>query len=363
MDLRIEYGSILEIITETEQKQELVVSINGEQEKAICFPELTGYCQINDEVILNTTAVTLSLGTGGYHFVIANLTNKPQRFDDLGHIMKLRYTPYQGRVLSVEEPQSDYHNLLQDVNSIEKLPVIVGSLHSMLAPIILGFNHIVPGKRVVYLMSDGAALPIALSNIVNSLKEKNLLASTITFNHAFGGDFEAVNVYSALLTAKYVCNADLAVILMGPGVVGTNTLWGTTALEQGIFLNAVHTLKGVGIAVPRVSFADSRKRHQGISHHTLTALTKITTGSCYVPLPASLKNNETITTQLSELVMHQLQWIDTEAYHSILNTSDLPMSTMGRKFQDDPYFFLTAFSAGVLGGRKVLEKAGRNVLK
>ena len=35
---------------------------------------------VGDEVLLNTTAVELSLGTGGYHFVIANLNNVESNF-------------------------------------------------------------------------------------------------------------------------------------------------------------------------------------------------------------------------------------------------------------------------------------------
>ena len=56
-------------------------------------------------MLLNTTAVELSLGTGGYHFVIANLNNLESNFTKGGHIMKLRYTPIQVKVDSVEEQE------------------------------------------------------------------------------------------------------------------------------------------------------------------------------------------------------------------------------------------------------------------
>lgn len=361
MDLQIEYGYITDIIEETDQKQELLVSINGEIGKAICFPELTKCCQIDDRVVLNTTAVSLSLGTGGYHFVIANLTSTGQIIKGKGHIMKLRYTPSQGRVLSVEESDSPYHQVIQTVDSIEGLPVIVGSLHSMLTPIALGFNEIAPGKRLVYLMSDGAALPLVLSNQVRALVEAKLVSSTITFNHAFGGDFETVNVYSGLLTAKHVCNADAAVILMGPGVVGTNTTWGTTALEQGVYLNAVDILNGLSIAVPRISFADSRTRHLGISHHSITSLTKIVRNSCEIPLPHALKNNEIIKNQIGKFDKHKLHWVETENYKSALVNTKLPMNSMGRGFQEDPLFFTSAFAAGLFAGIKLQNKQGASL--
>src|SRR5699024_8417480 len=121
------------------------------------------------------------------------------------------------------------------------------------APLALILQHKLENLRLVYLMSDGAALPLGFSKIVGELKKRKLLESTITFGHAFGGDFEAVNIYSALLAAKHVAKADLAIVLMGPGVVGTNTTWGTTALEQGIYLNAVRQLKGTPVAIPRLS--------------------------------------------------------------------------------------------------------------
>ena len=95
--------------------------------------------------------------------------------------------------------------------------------------------HYAPGRRLVYLMSDGAALPLGFSQTVTALKQEGLLAATITFGHAFGGDLEAVNIYSALLAAKHVVQADLAVVLMGPGVVGTGTTLGHNCHGTGHF--------------------------------------------------------------------------------------------------------------------------------
>ena len=59
---------------------------------------------------------------------------------------------------------------------------------------------------------------------------------------------------------------------MGPGVVGTGTALGTTALEQAPILDGANALGARSMAVPRISFADPRPRHQGLSHHSLTAL-------------------------------------------------------------------------------------------
>ncbi|NMB39227.1 MAG: DUF3866 family protein [Firmicutes bacterium] len=351
MDCQVSNAAVLEILSETDIKQELLTLLSGEKEKAICFPKLTGRCRVGDRVVLNTTAVSLSLGSGGYHFVMAIINNrKLDILQNEGHIMKLRYTPLQGRVLSVEEPDSPYHQLLAQVDDIAGLPVIVGTLHSMLAPVCLGFNYAAPDKKLVYLMSDGAALPLALSRQVEMLTKLEMLKDTITFNHAFGGNFEAVNVYSALLTAKHVCRADAAVILMGPGIVGTNTRWGTTALEQGVFLNAIHTLKGTAIGLPRISFADPRQRHLGISHHSLTVFNRITEHPCSIPLPMDLKEKHEINSQLSLLENHLIKWINTNEYRYILTDTEIELKSMGRTPNEDLYFFDTAFASGLFAG-------------
>lgn len=350
MDCWVNQGTVTEIINAGAEKQELRIKIGNKEEMAVNFPDLTGTCQIGDRVILNTTAITLGLGTGGSHFVMGVIGKTHQPELNQGHIIKVRYTPSQGRVLSVEEPDSPYHEIMASQSSISGMPVMVGSLHSMLAPVCIGFKHLFPEGRIVYLMSDGAALPLALSKQVTALIEHELLDDTITFNHAFGGRYEAVNVYSALIAARHVCRADAAVILMGPGVVGTGTPWGTTALEQGIYLNAVNTLGGYRIGIARISTADPRPRHQGISHHTLTALTRICEHSCVIPLPEVLQDNPIIKEQLKQLTSHKIKWIATQRYRQLLAEAPVTLKTMDRDFNADPFFFESALAAGLYAG-------------
>ncbi|NLL43417.1 MAG: DUF3866 family protein [Firmicutes bacterium] len=318
-------------------RQELVVELGPNRAKALNYPELTGSCRCGDQVLLNTTATELQLGTGGWHYVLA-VYGRERSLAQSGHIMKLRYTPLQGRTLSVEEEQSPYHQTLKDAESLHGLPVAVGSLHSMLAPFAWTIHKLCQKKRLVYLMSDGAALPLGFSNVVEILKTRGLIYKTITFGHAFGGDFEAVNIYSALLAAKHAAKADLAVVLMGPGVVGTGTAWGTTAIEQGIFLNAVLHLAGTAVAIPRLSEGDSRPRHRGISHHTRTVLTKVVQSKVHLPLPDRYRTLFPSGEQLGA-VNHKIVWEQTDACFQELFAAELPFSTMGRKLQDDPLFF------------------------
>ncbi|HHT42847.1 MAG TPA: DUF3866 family protein [Firmicutes bacterium] len=319
-------------------RQELLVRVGADEIKAICYPELTGHCQPGDGVLLNTTAVDLNLGTGGWHYVLAIEGRERSLASAPGHIIKLRYTPLQGRVLAVEEEESPHHKIMSQADSLEGLMVAVGSLHSMLAPLSWIIHRRCPGKRLVYLMSDGAALPLAFSQTVSLLKGRGMLAATITFGHAFGGDLEAVNIYSALLAAKYAADADLAVVLMGPGVVGTKTTWGTTALEQGIFLNAVLHLEGTPVAIPRMSLADSRSRHRGLSHHTQTVLGRIVQEPVFLPLPCCFRQFPHWEDQIGDLP-HRISWEDTEEEFQHLMEADLPLSTMGRGPQEDPWFF------------------------
>lgn len=344
MECAMRWG-IVEIVRSFQGRQELVVLLGSEKSKAINYPELTGTCQPGDRILLNTTAVNLQLGTGGWHYVLA-IVGRERSLSKNGHIMKLRYTPLQGRVLSVEEEDSPYHEVMAKADSLHGLPVAVGSLHSMLAPLAWTFQRQVQNKRLVYLMSDGAALPLAVSKIVGVLKAKGLIHKIITFGHAFGGDFEAVNIYSALLAAKHVAKADLAVVLMGPGVVGTNTTWGTTALEQGVFLNAVAQLGGTAIAIPRLSERDERGRHRGLSHHTLTVLRRVVQTSIYVPFPKVFQGIFRETADARELMpRHKVIWEQTEESFEELFQAGLPFSTMGRGLKDDPLFF-----HGVLAG-------------
>lgn len=337
MECSTAWGVVLEA-KDLPNHQQLVVRLGSHTARAICYPTIVGECRPGDRVLLNTTAVELKLGTGGWHYVLAAEGQERRLSSGGGHIMKLRYTPLQGRVLSVEEEASPHHEVMKMAQSLGGLPVAVGSLHSMLAPLAWLLARFCPGKNLVYLMSDGAALPLAFSQTASLLKAKGLIKATITFGHAFGGDLEAVNIYSALLAAKYVVGAHVAVVLMGPGVVGTNTTWGTTAVEQGIFLNAVLHLEGTAVAIPRLSGSDSRARHRGLSHHTQTVLRRVVRDPVFVPLPKCFQGVAGWEEQLEGLP-HHFSWEDTNDAFEELLEANLPLSTMGRGPREDPLFF------------------------
>ncbi|MGR6836354.1 DUF3866 family protein [Syntrophomonas erecta] len=324
-----------------------VVLINDREEKCIAYPDLSGEVKPGDRVLLNTTAVSLKLGSGGYHFVVASFNGEEKDLPLGGHIMKLRYTPLQVKVLSAEEEDSPYHQQLKNADSINGIPVLVATLHSMLAPLALCLKQ--EGLKVAYIMTDGAALPLSFSNTVYKLKENGVLTGSVTIGHAFGGDLEAVNIYSGLLAAREILKPDVIIVSMGPGIVGTGTKWGFTGVEQGEILNAVDTLQGTAIAVPRISFADQRPRHRGISHHTLTVLSHICRIKSILPLPVlEQEKMDLLLQQLQELKLFDHHLICREDYPQVLDwleKSGMKVTTMGRGIQEEKEFFLSLGAA------------------
>ncbi len=341
-------GIVQEIISKNEEMEELKVKIDDNIYKAINYPKINSYVNVNDEVLLNTSAVELNLGTGGFHFVIANLNNVESKMSEGGHIMKLRYTPLQVKTFSVEEQESEYHDKIKNFKSLDNMPVVVGTLHSMLVPFAASYKRIDKQKKLVYIMTDGAALPIYLSKNVQKLKKNKLVDNTITIGNAFGGDYECINIYTALIFAKEVLKADAVFVCMGPGIVGTSTKYGFTGIEQANILDAVKKLKGKPIAIPRISFADKRDRHFGLSHHTVTILKEIVNANVIVPIGIECnKNKEYVINQIKENdidKIHDVVYIDNHRTKSDLEYFNLRVKSMGRSYEEDKEFFNSASS-------------------
>ncbi len=186
--------------------------------------------------------------------------------------MKVRYTPLQVDVLSVEEQGSPHHAVMKEARTLSGMPVACCGLHSHVPLVAAAVKEADPNLKVAYCMTDFASLPLALSDMVRAARGAGLIDETISCGQAFGGGLEAVNLHSGLLAARHVVRADVAIVAIGPGVVGTATPFGHGGIAQGEAINAVASLGGMPVAVLRISFADERPRHQGVSHHTLTAL-------------------------------------------------------------------------------------------
>ncbi|KAB3527377.1 DUF3866 family protein [Alkaliphilus serpentinus] len=356
--LSLKHGRITAIIHKDLDKTIAEVKLKDKDfvERVINYNDLTGEIQEGDLVVLNTTAIDLNLGTGGYHFVIYNLNNGEKSITGSGHIMKLRYTPMQIKVCAAEEQDSPYHQVFLDFKSLNGFPVIVALLHSMVLPISATIKYYEPEAKIAYIMSDAGSLPIAFSDTVKILQNKGLIDKTITYGHAFGGDIECINIYNSLIAAKNILGCDYAITSMGPGIVGSGTPYGFSGIEQGAVIDAINTLGGKAIAIPRISFADQRSRHRGISHHSQTIFGSITKTKCYIPIPKLPELQAShLMSQIKSLKLHEKHYIvevKANELSNILAYYNLQVNTMGRGLLEDPTFFLACCGGGLLAIEK-----------
>ncbi|MDZ7676450.1 MAG: DUF3866 family protein [Acidimicrobiales bacterium] len=325
-------GWVTEIIEERPGLQRVWV-VDGDQppERAYVLTDQVGPVAVGNPVVFNTTAVDLGLGTGGWHVVHWNLARESWSQPGPGHIMKQRYTSLQTDTGAAEEA-------LDPPAHLAGTPVVVCSLHSQVPVVAAAFQARHPGGQVVYVMTDGAALPMALSDLVVSMVDLGLVHATITAGHAFGGMREAVSVPSALALAVHADDADLIVVGMGPGVVGTDSALGTTAVEVAGILDAAAALGGRPICCVRASEADPRPRHRGASHHVSTILA-LTRSRVEVATVAGAEVSD---------ARHEVHVVDPGDVPALLAERSLEVRSMGRGPDDDPLFFAAAGAAGVL---------------
>ncbi|WP_353095869.1 DUF3866 family protein [Tissierella praeacuta] len=343
-------GIVSSIISDNDHLTIVNVDVEGNTYKAVNYKEFTGDVNVEDKVVLNTTAMDLSLGTGGYHFIMYNFRNKFMETKGPGHIMKLRYTPYQMKCLAAEEEDSPYHNVFNEFKSLDNHVFIVATLHSMIAPITAMIKYLNNNIKINYIMTDGGALPLYFSNTISELKNKKIIDKTITIGHAFGGDLECINIYTGLIAAKEILKGDVTIISMGPGIVGSGTKYGFTGIEQGHIVDAINNLKGMAVSVPRISFKDKRNRHYGISHHTITTLSEMTNTRSNLILPYLEQEKENhIIEQIEKAGIkekHNIIFEDGEKIVMVMEKFNLKTTSMGRSIEDDIDYFITLGAVG-----------------
>jgi hypothetical protein len=353
--VRLRRGTVESLVGARPGIVELSVDVEGELRPAVAFPDLIGPVAEGDTVLLNTTVTSLGLGTGGNDLVVAVEGGPDTEIGHDGRVMKARYTPHQTVVRSVEETHRDQ---LEAAQGLQGTPVVVAPLHSMVAPIAAGARA-AGADRIVYVMTDGAALPGALSRLVPRLRDAGLLDGFVSCGQAFGGELEAVTVWSGLLAARAVSGGDVIVVADGPGNLGTDTTWGVSALGTGNAINAVAALGGRPVAALRVSFADARERHRGLSHHSRTILAAVAGPGAHVAIPVLQDETERAavwdvlrSARLEE--RHQLVEVDGRPALEELTRRSVDVESMGRSPADDPAFFLAAGAAGVLAARMAI---------
>ena len=321
---------------------ELSVDVAGTTLEALAYPDLVGRPQPGDEVLLNVTALDLGLGTGGYAFVIALPNRLPADRPVAGHLVKARYTPMQTVVLGADEQEAPSHSVLADDSPLPEpgMPVVVADLHSSLPAVVAGVLADRPGARIAYVMTDGAALPLALSRTVAALR--HILVGTVTVGQAYGGDLEAVTLHSGLLAAARVLNAEIAVAVQGPGNLGTGTRWGFSGLAAGEAVNAAAAIGARPVAALRMSQADPRPRHRGVSHHSTTAYSRVALAAADIAVPSSYAG----CLDPADFPLHRVVVVDDSGLLEALRSSPAELATMGRGLDDDPLPFLAAAAAG-----------------
>ncbi|MGI5487523.1 DUF3866 family protein [Microtetraspora malaysiensis] len=359
--IRWRKGVVLQVRREWPGAMELDVTVPEGECRALAYPPLVGRPEPGDTVLLNTTALAMGLGTGGYAMVVAVPDRLPQDPSGPGHLVKARYTPLQATVLGADEQDSPHHPALRDADSIDGMPVIVADLHSALPAVLCGLfdaTHSAAGDgdlpwpgphpRVAYVMPDGGALPAWFSMSAARLRELDWLCGVVTTGQAFGGDVEAATLHTGLLAARHVLGADVAIVAQGPGNLGTGTRWGFSGVSAGEAVNAVATLGGRPVAALRVSEGDLRERHQGVSHHSLTAYGRValTRAQVVVPeLPGEFGRR--VTEQAEALaVRHELVRVPVDGLYEALRRSPVRLSTMGRGLDEDLAGFLASAAAG-----------------
>ncbi len=325
---------------------DLVVEVDGERRPAIAYPALVGDPEVGGGVLLNRTAAELGLGTGGFDIVVACLGTR-HRIEGGGHIMKLRYTPHQIAVEAIEE-HAAYREI--EHRGLDGARIVVGALHSHLAPFVIAMKAVRPQARCVYIMTDEASLCAGMSRILAILLDEGTIERVITCGQAFGGTDEAVTREAAMLFAHHVLGVPTVFVAIGPGVAGTGTALGHGGLAQGVSANAVTALGGTPVLIPRVSTADERSRHKGVSHHFLAMIERCLLGSAVVPIPDSCPEAISVDImRVADPYGHTVKTIDlpTGVREAIASRSGL-IQSMGRGFYEDPVFFEAAAAAGVL---------------
>ena len=327
----------------------LVVEIDGDRRPAWADELLLGPMREGDEVVVNAAALDLGLGSGGFDVVHVNLTRGlGGGVDGDAHAMKLNYTSLQHPVDPVEGEKP----LASDGNSTQRpltdgdgdagranVPVAVLPLHGHLAPAAWAAAQARPGIRVGYVQTAGGALPGSLSRDVATLRERGLLCAHITAAPSYGGDREALSTVGALDAAATALGWEAILVGPGPGIIGSDTALGHGGMAALDSAHASLSLRRETILSPRLSSADPRERHRGLSHHTATVL-RLLLAPVVVAIPEGALSEE------SSPGPHELRPapFDLEAYAA----SGLPTTTMGRSIAEDPLFFAAPLAAGAL---------------
>jgi hypothetical protein len=142
------------------------------------------------------------------------------------------------------------------------------------------------------------------------------------------------------------------VVSQGPGNAGTGTALGFSGLAQADHLHTAAALGGSPIALLRISFADGRSRHHGLSHHTATVLGQMTLTRVSAGVPElSPEWADPLRADIEAACLpqrHSLRVIAADDLLSSLGQYRDILTTMGRTMDEDRAYFLSACAAARL---------------
>ncbi len=310
------------------ERRSRLVRLEVDGRPCVAYPRLTGPVALGDEVVVNTQAADLGLGSGGFDVLHVNLTRGLDLAAEPGaHVMKLPYTPLQAAAVHAEEGG-------RLATSLAGLPVVCCTLHSQVAPACAGLGA---SARSAYVQVPGGALPLSYSDTLGVLRRAGLLDVSVAVGSCIDGDVACASTASALAWAAAE-GYEAVVCSVGPGIVGTGTALGHGGLALADAVNAAAALGGRPVLAPRISSGDARERHRPVSHHTLEVLQL----SHVPPALAWPLGLELPPSAPPVEVVDAGEWRE--------RCRGLPLETMGRGPEEEPWFFAGAFAAGKLAG-------------
>ncbi len=326
------------------------------RERAYVLTQLTGPVAVGDDVVVNTTAVELGLGTGGWHVVHWNLARREwsepgawSRHEAAVHEPAGRRRQHRGALARARRRRLDRRHAGRRRRAAQPAR----------RPIAVAFKQRRPDARLVYVMTDGAALPLALSDLVAELRRRELVDATITCGHAFGGDYEAVSVYSALAVARQIARRR-----RGRRRDGTRHRRHRDPARLQRHRGRPRARRRRRARTARRSRACASRsptratRHRGVSHHSITTLTVATRSSRARPGPRRSAASRGAAPRRprrrrASTAATRSSTSRRSASSTLLAARGLHVVSMGRPAADDPVLFELAAAAAVCAAERM----------
>ena len=322
--------------------------------EAYALTDLCGPVTAGDELLVNTSALDLDLGTGGAHVVHTNLSAPYAGAENRGRVIKARYLAEQLPVEAVEEAAFDPtgfdqaafdqvgdptpvdREVLQEaavpvLRSLAGIRVVLCVLHSHALALAAAVRD-ATGEAPGYVMTDGGALPFVLSDLAATCLERGVIATAVSAGQAFGAPVEAVTVASGV-AALAQRDIERVVVAPGPGHLGTASPLGFSGLDLA---GHAAVLDGLGAATAlavRASSDDKRERHRGVSHHART-VAALSPRRTVVPVPTdtvAAPSDAAWITALGERAVR----VEPVAVADALARMGLQVTSMGRPLAGD----------------------------